>query len=194
MGHRAVTPTAPHFCILNMPPLQPTTPVQCLLSPAMVLKPHLFPSWSPRLYPPPLCQNSSSTPVEPYIRGPTTTSCCNPKVQGQSLWVLSCGSVDLLQPTRSGLMLPPWALPSLCCPHSPCSPTNVIRRCCSFSLGLLREMCQSPWRPLPWRGSTSSTRARSCSPRCCRNTSCKDRKRTPNPVSERALLSPYVQV
>ena len=30
-------------------------------------------------------------------------------------------------------------------PSSPCSPTKVIRRCCSFSLGLLREMCQSPW-------------------------------------------------
>ena len=56
-------------------------------------------------------------------------------------------------------------------PHSPCSPTSAISRCCSFSLGLLREMCQAPWRPRPCRGSTPSTRARSCSPRCRRNTS-----------------------
>lgn len=54
---------------------------------------------------------------------------------------------------------------------SPCSPTRVISRCCSFSLGLLREICQSPRWPLRWRGSTSSTRARSRSPRCRRNTS-----------------------
>lgn len=88
--------------------------------------------------------------------------------------------------------LPPTALlgPPITCPHSPCSPTSVMRRCCSFSLGLLREMCQAPWWPLPWRGSTSSTRARSCGPRCCRNTSYKGRKSPPGSVKERGSTKP----